>query len=75
MNYKHRQSLYNHQKICKKIENINDTSETINAEDNIITKNDEKNNNNLKGVSNETINEILKQNHEIVDMLVEEQRS
>ena len=73
MNFNHRQNLYAHRKICKKIEKNNNTSETINAENNIITKNEE-NNNNFKGVSNEMVTEILKQNHEIVDMLVEERK-
>ncbi len=74
MNFNHRQNLYAHRKICKKIEKNNDTSETINADENNLKENDEKKEIKFEGVSNETINEILKQNHEIVDMLVEERK-
>lgn len=74
MIFNHRQNLYSHRKICKKIEKNNDNSETINADENILKETDEKNEIKIEGVSNETINEILKQNHEIVDMLVEERK-
>jgi hypothetical protein len=75
MNYKHRQSLYNHQKICKKIEINNDNNDTNNAVENIPLENEEKKEEmDFEGVSGDTIKEILKQNHEIVDLLVEERK-
>jgi hypothetical protein len=74
MKYKHRQSLYNHQKICKKIEINNNNNDTYNAVENIPLENEEKNSKNFEGVSSDTIKEILKQNHEIVDLLVEERK-
>ena len=74
MNYKHRQSLYNHQKICKKIDINNSNNDFNNAAENTNLENEEKNSKNFEGVSGDTIKEILKQNHEIVDLLVEERK-
>lgn len=74
MNYKHRQSLYNHQQICKKIDNNNYNNDFNDAVENTINENEEKNSKNFEGVSGDTIKEILKQNHEIVDLLVEERK-
>lgn len=75
MNYKHRQSLYNHQKICKIIEINNSNNDFNNAVENTITENEEKKEDmDFEGVSGDTIKEILKQNHEIVDLLVEERK-
>lgn len=75
MNYKHRQSLYNHQKICKKIDINNSNNDFNNAVENKPIDNEEKKEDmDFEGVSGDTIKEILKQNHEIVDLLVEERK-
>ena len=74
INFNHRQNLYSHRKICKIIEINNNNNDTNNAVGNIPLENEEKNSKNFEGVSSDTIKEILKQNHEIVDLLVEERK-
>lgn len=75
MSFNHRQNLYSHRKICKKIEINNDNNDTNNAAENTPIENEEKKEEmDFEGVSSDTIKEILKQNHEIVDLLVEERK-
>lgn len=74
MKYKHRQSLSIHRKKCKLIDFNNDNNDTNNAAENTSNKNEEKKDIDFEGVSSDTIKEILKQNHEIVDLLVEERK-
>lgn len=72
--YKHRQSLSIHRRKCKFIEINNSNNDITNAVENTIKENEEKNSKDFEGVSGDTIKEILKQNHEIVDLLVEERK-
>mgnify|MGYP001314051277 CR=1 FL=1 len=74
MKYKHRQSLSIHRKKCKLIDFNNDNNDTNNAAENTSKENEEKKDMDFEGVSSDTIKEILKQNHEIVDLLVEERK-
>ena len=74
MTFNHRQNLYSHRKICKIIDNNNYKNGFNNAAENILLENEEKNSKDFEGVSGDTIKEILKQNHEIVDLLVEERK-
>ena len=75
MSFNHRQNLYSHRKICKKIEINNDNNDTNNAAENTPIENEEKKEEmDFEGVSSDTIKEILKQTHEIVDLLVEERK-
>lgn len=74
MIFNHRQNLYSHRKICKIIEINNSNNDFNDAVENTIKENEEKNSKDFEGVSGDTIKEILKQNHEIVDLLVEERK-
>jgi len=66
-NYKHRQSLYKHQQNCLPYNNIDEKESMVVCPDIVPVEKSE-------GVSNETIKEIIKQNHDIVDLLVEERK-